>query len=318
MYTVATLIYDCVNPFELGVATEVFAVERPELGVPWYRFLLCAAEPRPMRAFAGLQLTAPYLLADAAQADLLIVPGPRPHLVPVAPALLEALRLAAQRGARILSFCTGTFLLAEAGLLDGRRVTTHWRWAAELAARYPRVQVDPSVLFIDDGQILTSAGTAAAIDLSLHVVRQDYGASIAAAVARRMVVPPQRSGGQAQYIETPLAGASEADPFGTTLNWMAAHLHEDLSVQEMAARAVMSPRTFARRFRATLGVSPYHWLLQQRIALAQRLLEATDDPIERIATRCGFSSAATLRLHFRRWLGLSPQSYRHTFHAASV
>jgi transcriptional regulator GlxA family with amidase domain len=238
--------------------------------------------------------------------------------VPVPPPLLDALRLAYQRGARILSFCTGAFLLAEAGLLDGRRVTTHWRWASELAARYPRVQVDPGVLFIDDGQILTSAGTAAAIDLSLHVVRQDYGATIAAAVARRMVVPPQRSGGQAQYIETPLVGASEEEPFGTTLSWMAAHLHEDLTVEEMAARAVMSPRTFARRFRATLGTSPYHWLLQQRIALAQRLLETTDDPIERIAVRCGFRSAATLRLHFRRFLRLSPQSYRTTFHAASA
>src|SRR6266849_5561391 len=255
MYTVATIIYDSVNPFELGVATEVFAVERPELGVPWYRFLLCAAEPRPIRAFAGLLLTAPYLLSDAAEADIIIVPGPRPGIVPVPPPLLDALRLAYQRGARILSFCTGAFLLAEAGLLDGRRVTTHWRWASELAARYPRVQVDPGVLFIDDGQILTSAGTAA---------------------ARRMVVPPQRSGGQAQYIETPLVVADEEDPFGTTLIWMAAHLHEDLTVEEMAARAVMSPRTFARRFRATLGASPYHWLLQQRIALAQRLLETTD------------------------------------------
>ena len=318
MSTVATFIYDSVNPFELGVATEVFAVERPELGVPWYRFLLCAAEPGPVHAFAGLQITAPYLLSDAAEADIVIVPGPRPGLVPLPPALLDALRLAYQRRARILSFCTGTFVLAEAGLLDGRRVTTHWRWAAELAARYPRVQVDPSVLFIDDGQILTSAGTAAAIDLSLHVVRQDYGAAIAAAVARRMVVPPQRPGGQAQYIETPLVDVSEDDPFGTTLSWMAAHLHEDLTVEAMAARAVMSPRTFARRFRSTLGASPYHWLLQQRITLAQRLLETTDEPVERIATRCGFSSAAALRLHFRRFLHLSPQSYRTTFQSASA
>ena len=318
MHTVATIIYDHVNPFELGVATEVFAVERPELGVSWYRFLLCAAEPRPVHTFAGLVLTAPYLLSDAAEADIVIVPGPRPGLVPVPPPLLDALRLAYQRGARILSFCTGAFVLAEAGLLNGRRVTTHWRWAAELAARYPRVQVDPGVLFIDDGQILTSAGTAASIDLSLHVVRQDYGAAIAAALARRMVVPPQRAGGQAQYIETPLVEVSEEDPFGTTLSWMAAHLHEDLTVEAMAACAVMSPRTFARRFRATLGASPYHWLLQQRIALAQRLLETTDDPIERIATRCGFSSAATLHLHFRRFLHLSPQSYRITFQCDSA
>jgi AraC family transcriptional activator FtrA len=316
-HTVATIIYDAVNPFELGVATEVFGVERPELGVPWYRFLLCAAEPRPIQAFGGLLLTAPHTLSDLAQADTIIVPGPRSGLVPLPHALLETLRLAYQRGARILSFCTGAFLLAEAGLLDGRRVTTHWRWAAELAARYPNVQVDPRVLYIDDGQILTSAGTAAAIDLSLHIVRQDYGATIAAAVARRMVVPPQRAGDQAQYIETPLAAAEEQEPFGGTLAWMTAHLHEELTVEQMAARALMSPRTFARRFHATLGVSPYQWLLQQRIALAQRLLETTDQPIERIAAHCGFTSAATLRLHFRRLLRLAPQSYRAAFHQYS-
>jgi AraC family transcriptional regulator, transcriptional activator FtrA len=314
MRTVATIIYDDVNPFELGVATEVFGAERQELGVPWYRFLLCAAEPRPIRAFSGLLLTTPHTLADAAQADTIIVPGPRPGIVPVPDALLDTLRLAYRRGARILSFCTGAFLLAAAGLLDGRRVTTHWRWAAELAARYPNVQVDPRVLYIDDGQVLTSAGTAAAIDLSLHIVRQDYGAAIAAAVARRMVVPPQRYGDQAQYIETPLLAADEAEPFGAALAWMTAHLSEDLTVEQMAARAVMSPRTFARRFRATLGASPHQWLLQQRVALAQRLLETTDEPIERIAARCGFSSSATLRLHFRRLLHLSPQSYRSAFH----
>jgi AraC family transcriptional regulator, transcriptional activator FtrA len=318
MSTVATLIYDNINPLELGVATEVFAVERPELGVPWYRFLLCAAEPGPIRAFAGLLITAPYGLADAAEADLLIVPGLRPIMEPAPPALLEVLRQAYHRGARILSFCSGTFLLAEAGLLDGRRVTTHWRWAAELAARYPKVQVDPRILFIDDGQILTSAGTAGAIDLSLHIVRQDYGATIAAAVARRLVVPPQRSGGQAQYIETPLVLADEAEPFGTTVTWMATHLHDDLTVEQMAARAIMSPRTFARRFRTTFGASPYRWLLQQRIALAQRLLETTDDPIERIARCCGFHSAATLRLHFRRFLRVSPQDYRTSFQTAST
>jgi AraC family transcriptional regulator, transcriptional activator FtrA len=314
MRTVATIIYDAVNPFELGVATEVFGVERPELSVPWYRFLVCAAEPRPIRAFAGLLLTASDTLAALAEADTVIVPGPRPGVVPVPEALLDALRCAYQRGARIVSFCTGAFLLAEAGLLDGRRVTTHWRWAAELAARFPRVQVDPRVLYIDDGQILTSAGTAAAIDLSLHIVRQDYGAAIAAAVARRMVVPPQRSGDQAQYIETPLMVADEEESFGTTLTWMTAHLHQALSVEQMAARALMSPRTFARRFQATLGASPYQWLLQQRIALAQRLLETSDESIERIAERCGFSSSATLRLHFRRLLHLSPQSYRSAFH----
>ena len=319
MHTVATIIYDAVNPFELAVAMEVFGVERPELGVAWYRFLVCAEEPRPIRSSVGLFLTTPYSFEHIAQADTVIVPSSRPGIVPVSDPLLDTLRQAYQRGVRMIAFCTGTFILAAAGLLDGRRVTTHWAWAAELAERYPSVQVDPQRLYIDEGQVLTSAGTAAAIDLSLHVVRQDYGAQIATAVARRMVVPPHRDGGQAQYIETPLAPApDEGEPFGATLAWMAAHLHEDLTVEQMAARAVMSPRTFARRFRATLGTTPYHWLLQQRLVQAQRLLETTNESIERVATCCGFSSAATLRLHLQRLLHTSPQAYRNAFHRENI
>ncbi len=319
MHTVATIAYDAVNPFELAVATEVFGVERPELSVPWYRLLICAVEPRPICTSVDMLLTTPYNLQHVAEADTVIVPSSRPCITPIPDTLLETLCQAYQRGARIISFCTGTFILAAAGLLEGRLVTTHWAWAAELSARYPTVQVDPQKLYIDDGQILTSAGTAASIDLSLHIVRQDYGAEIAAAVARRMVVPPHRDGGQAQYIETPLLhtpGANE--PFGATLAWIAAHLDQNLTIEQMAARAIMSPRTFARRFHATLGTSPYQWLLQQRIILAQRLLETTNEPIERIATHCGFTSAATLRLHFQRLLHTSPQSYRHTFHREKV
>lgn len=312
MHTVAILIYDAVNPFELAVATEIFGFERPELKVPWYRFLVCAAEARPIHSVAGITLSTPYTLQDVVQADTVIVPSTRPGVVPVPDALLDALHQAYQRGSRVISFCTGTFVLAAAGLLDGRRATTHWLWAAELAARYPLVQVDPQVLYIDDGQILTSAGTAASIDLSLHVVRQDYGATIAAAVARRMVVPPYREGGQAQYIEMPLPVADE-ELFNTTLTWMVNHLQEDLTVEQMAGRARMSPRTFARRFRATFGTTPYQWLLQQRIVQAQRLLESTNLPVEQIATHCGFSSAAMLRLHFQRLLCVSPQAYRATF-----
>ena len=314
MHTVATIIYDAVNPFELAVATEVFGFERPELGVTWYRFLVCAVEPRPIRTSVGIFLTTPYCLEHVAEADTVIVPSSRPGIVPVPETLLNVLRAASQRGARIISFCTGAFLLAAAGLLDGRRVTTHWAWAAELAERYPLVQVDPYRLYIDDGQVLTSAGTAAAIDLSLHIVRQDYGADIAAAVARRMVVPLHRDGGQAQYIETPLLlPTNEEEPFGATLTWLASHLGEELTVEQMAARAVMSPRTFARRFRAILGTTPHQWLLRQRVVLAQRLLETTNEPVERIATHCGFSSAATLRLRFQRLLHISPQIYRHAF-----
>lgn len=263
-------------------------------------------------------LTTPYSFEHLAEADTVIVPSSRPGIVPVSETLLETLRQSYQRGARLIAFCTGAFLLAAAGLLDGRRVTTHWAWAAELAARYPRVQVDPQKLYIDEGQVLTSAGTAAAIGLSLHVVRQDYGAEVAASVARRMVVPPHRDGGQAQYIETPLLPAlDEGEPFGATLEWMVAHLQEDLTVEQMAARSVMSPRTFARRFHTTLGTTPYQWLLQQRVVLAQRLLETTNETIERVATGCGFSSAATFRLHFQRLLHISPQAYRNAFHRES-
>lgn len=318
MHTIATVIYDAVNPFELAVATEVFGFERPELGVPWYRFIICAEEARPVRTSIGVLLTTPYSLEHLAEADTIIVPSSRPGIVPVSEPLLAALRHSYQRGARMIAFCTGTFLLAAAGLLDGRRVTTHWAWATELVRHYPRVQVDAHKLYIDEGQVLTSAGTAAAIDLSLHVVRQDYGAEIAAAVARRMVVPLHRDGGQAQYIETPLLPApDEGEPFNTTLAWMAAHLHEDLSVEQMAAQAVMSPRTFARRFRATLGTTPHQWLLQQRIVLAQRLLETTNETIEHIANCCGFNSAAALRLNFQRLLHTSPQAYRNAFHHES-
>lgn len=313
MHTVATILFDAVNPFELGVATEVFGVERPELEVTWYRFLLCAALPGPVRTSVGFLVTAPYALSHVAEADTVIVPASLPANGPFPDALLETLRDAYQRGARIIALCTGAFLLAEAGLLDGRRVTTHWRWAAELAARYPKVQVDPSVLYIDDGQILTSAGTAASIDLSLHVVRRDYGAEIAAAVARRMVVPPHRDGGQAQYIETPLHTLEQDEPFGAMIAWLAGHLQESLTVEQMAARVFMSPRTFARRFQATLGATPYQWLLQQRIALAQRLLETTDEAIEQVAVSCGFRTAATLRLHFQRVLHTAPKAYRHVF-----
>jgi transcriptional regulator GlxA family with amidase domain len=312
--TVAVLAYDAVNPFELAVATEVFGFERPELGVPWYRFLVCAVEQRPIQTSVGLWLSTPYALSHLAEADTIIVPSSRPGIVPVPDAVLEALRAAYARGSRLISFCTGAFLLAAAGLLDGRRATTHWLWTGELQARYPNVLVDPRVLYVDDGQMLTSAGTAAAIDLSLHVVRQDYGAEIAAAVARRMVVPPQRDGGQAQYIETPLPAPEGDELFSATLAWMAGHLQEDLAVAQMASHAQMSARTFARRFRAVQGTTPYQWLLRQRIVMAQRLLETTDEPIERVAVLCGFTSAATLRLHFHRLLRTSPQRYRHTFH----
>ncbi len=214
----------------------------------------------------------------------------------------------------MLSVCSGAFALAHAGLLDGRRATTHWMYTTRLARGFPAVNVDPDVLYVDDGQILTSAGTAAGIDLCLHVVRLDHGAEVANAVARRMVVPPHRDGGQAQFVREPLVTECGNDQLAATLDWAVEHLGEPLTVELLARRALMSPRTFARRFRAATGTTPLQWLLRQRILHAQRLLEATDLPVEVIAERCGFGSATVLRTHFRRIVDTSPLGYRRTFH----
>jgi transcriptional regulator GlxA family with amidase domain len=228
-------------------------------------------------------------------------------------ALLDALRAAHARGARLLSECTGAFVLAAAGLLDDRPATTHWMHTAELAERYPKVRVDPKVLYVDDGDILTSAGTAAGIDLMLHVVRLDHGAEVANAVARRMVVPPHREGGQAQFVDLPMPDGDGEDDLAGVLGWMLEHVGDDLSVEDLASRASTSPRTFARRFRAVTGTTPHQWLLGQRVLLAQRLLETTDEPIELIAQHCGFGSAGALRQHFTRAVSSSPQAYRRCF-----
>jgi transcriptional regulator GlxA family with amidase domain len=313
---VATVICHGVAPFEMAVPCEVFGIDRSELGVPWYRHRICAAEAPPIRSSQGFTIDTPYGLDDVVRADTVVVPAWGAAQLDDDPpaALLDALRTAHRRGARILSVCSGAFVLAAAGLLDGRRATTHWMHAEALAARYPQVEVDPSVLYVDEGDVMTSAGTAAGIDLCLHVVRLDFGAEIANAVARRMVVPPHREGGQAQFVEAPVtAGTPGADRFAATLEHMLEHLDEPLSVEAMADRAAMSPRTFARRFRATTGTTPGQWLVRQRVLLAQRLLETTDDPVELIALRCGFGTAAGLRLHFRRVLATSPLVYRRTF-----
>jgi transcriptional regulator GlxA family with amidase domain len=209
--------------------------------------------------------------------------------------------------------CTGAFILAAAGLLDGRTVTTHWAHADDLARQYPLVDVNPDVLYVDDGDILTSAGTAAGIDLCLHVVRQDFGAEIANSVARRMVVPPHRDGGQAQFVDEPLPDLASSDPFTETLVWIQEHLDQPISVEHLAQLAAMSPRTFARRFRATTGTTPHHWLIRQRVLLAQRLLETTDHSVELVASRCGFGTATNLRQHFQRLVCTTPNGYRRTF-----
>lgn len=314
-HRVAAVACHGVAPFELAVSCEVFGIDRSELGVPWYRYRVCAAEPPPLRTSVGFTIDTPYGLDDVVRADTVVVPAwgaaRMDHEPPTA--LLDALRTAHARGARVLSVCTGAFVLAAAGLLDGRRATTHWMHAEELARRYPAVRVEPGVLYVDEGDVMTSAGTAAGIDLCLHVVRLDFGAEVANAVARRMVVPPHRDGGQAQYVEAPMLTLAGADLFARTMAWMQEHLDEPMTVEDLAERAAMSPRTFARRFRATTGTTPLQWLLRQRVLLAQRLLETTDEPVELVARRCGFGTAAGLRQHFRRTLSTSPLVYRRTF-----
>lgn len=309
----ATVLYEGAWPFELAVPCEVFGVDRSDLAASWYRHRVCAAEPPPVRSAAGFTIDTPYGLDEIRRADTVIIPAWRDPAAPVPDALLDALVTAHRRGARLMSVCTGAFVLAAAGLLDGRPATTHWYHARELAERFPTVRVDPSVLYIDDGDILTSAGTAAGVDLCLHVVRRDHGASVANSVARRMVVPPHRDGGQAQYVEAPIAAAQGADPIAAVLGWALEHLHQPLTVERLARRAAMSPRTFARRFRAVTGTTPHQWLVGQRILMAQHLLEAGDDAVEAIAARCGFGSSAGMRLHFQRALSTSPQAYRRLF-----
>ena len=313
MHTVAAIAGENLSPFELSIAAEVFGIERKEFGVRWYRFIVCAVGQSPIQTDGGFMIATPHTLVHLDEADTVIIPSWDPVDAPLPEELRIGLRRAFDRGARMVSFCTGAFALAAAGILDGHRVTTHWMWANLLQEMYPDASVDPDVLYIDDGQVFTSAGTAAGIDLSLYLVRRDYGAEVANMLARRMVVPPHRDGGQAQYVNQPLPACPERDPFASTLEWMESHLDQELPVETMAARTNMSPRTFARRFRSATGTTPHQWLMRQRVLLAQRQLETTDDPVEIIANRCGFPSAAMLRIHFQRVLRTSPLAYRRTF-----
>ena len=311
---VAVAVCHGVSPFELGVVCEVFGLDRSADGLPAYEFAVCAAdEPGPIRTNAGFALHTAHGLERLESADLIAVPAWRDALEAPPPALLDALRQAVDRGARVMSVCSGAFVLAAAGLLDGRRATTHWRYTDRLAELYPSVDIDPNVLYVDADPVYTSAGTAAGIDLCLHLVREAHGAQVANAVARRMVVPPHRAGGQAQYVETPVPEPGSGDDLAEVLNWALQRLDEPLTVEILAAHALMSPRTFARRFVAATGTTPHRWLLDQRMLLAQRLLEQGDLTVEEVARRCGFGAAATLRHHFGRWRGTSPQAYQRTF-----
>ncbi|CAM5278695.1 AraC family transcriptional regulator [Streptomyces badius] len=304
--------------YELSIPCTVFGKPQPDLADPWYDLRLCGMREPGSAAHdgAGLSLHTPYGLADLAAADTVIVPSvPDPCVDegrPLPPELITALRRAHDAGARMVSLCTGAFALAEAGILDGRRATAHWLHTSQLAARYPKVRVDDSVLYVDDGDVLTSAGLTAGLDLCLHLVRRDLGAHVANQLARRMVVPAHRPGGQAQFIEQPVP-ATDDKGLAPVLDWARAHLDRPLTVEDLARRAAMSPRTLYRRLQAATGVTPLQWLLNQRLRRAQGLLESTDLPISRIGELSGLGTANNLRHHFLKQIGVSPSDYRRAF-----
>jgi AraC family transcriptional regulator, transcriptional activator FtrA len=311
--SVAVLAYDGLCTFEFALAVEIFGLRRPELGVRWYDFKVCAAEPGPLQAEGGVTLHVRHPLRAAESAGTVIVPGWRHELDDPPPPLLAALRRAYARGARLISICSGAFVLAATGLLDGKRATTHWRYTSLFAERFPRVQLLPDVLYVDEGRLLTSAGSAAGLDLCVHVVRKDYGAAIANEVARRLVVAPHREGGQAQFVPEPVAATESGSPLSPVMAWALQNLREPISVRRLARRATMSERTFCRRFFSQLGTSPARWLIGQRVIAAQRLLETSDLEVETIADRVGMGTATNLRHHFRAQVGTTPTRYRQMF-----
>jgi AraC family transcriptional regulator, transcriptional activator FtrA len=313
--TVAVLVMDDVAMFELGVACEVFGTDRGADGFPTYEFQVCSPDGATVRSTSGFGVVPHADLDPIASADLVIVP-PHSSDVPTPPAVLSALRAAHANGARLLSICTGAFALGEAGLLDGRRCTTHWHHADKLAARFPAAIVDPSVLYVSDGNLLTSAGTAAGIDACLYLVREVHGSAVATKLARRMVVPPHRAGGQSQYVETPMPEPDGGGSLEPLLAWLVANLDQQVTIDDLAARVHMASRTFARRFKAETGATPHDWLTGQRVLLARRLLEDTSLGVDAVAAHAGFGDAVNLRHHFTRRVGATPQSYRLTFRTA--
>jgi transcriptional regulator GlxA family with amidase domain len=305
-HRVAALVVREVVAFDLAIPAQVFGRE-PDL----YDWAVCAPERGPVPTESGFDVLVPHGLEALEEADTVVVPGIGDRAWPLPHEPLKALREAKERGARIASICTGAFVLAAAGLLDGRRAATHWRYAALLAREFRRVEVDADVLYVDDGDVLTSAGVAAGIDLCLHIVRRDHGAEVANAIARRIVVAAHRDGGQAQFVERPLP--AENGGLAATRAWIEERLDEQLTVEDMARHAACSPRSFARRFRAETGTTPLQWVIGRRVVEAQRLLEGTELPIEQVATSAGFGTATTLRQHFGRALSTSPSAYRRAF-----
>jgi len=309
---VAVVVWDGAAPFELGVLCEAFGIDRSDEDLPVMDFAVCGVTPGPVHTSVGFTIETQHGLDRAAEADLVAVVPTIRRGDRVPEAALDAMRAAVARGARVMSVCSGAFAVGQAGLLDGRECTTHWRYTDELARQFPLARVIPEVLYVDTGQVITSAGSAAGLDAALHLWRLEYGAAAASKVARRMVVPPQRAGGQAQFISRPVPDCS-AETLGPLLTWITENLAEDLSVEALARRSHMSPRTFARRFRAETGVTPHSWVTSQRVLAAEELLERTDHSVDWIAGEVGFGNAAGLRHHFARSRGVSPAHYRRSF-----
>ena len=317
-HLVAALVYDRLCTFEFGCVTELFALDRPELGVEWYRFAVCAVEPGPIRAAGGISVAAPYTLKMLDRASTIVVPGWRdPDELPPEP-LLKKIRAAVERGARVCSICSGVFVLAAAGVLDGKTVTTHWRYADKLQQRYPQLRVKPDALYVDEGQVITSAGSAAGLDMLLHLVRRDYGSAIANRVAQRLVVPPHREGGQAQFVPRPMP-QDDSGRLARLMDYVRANPAHAHTLASLADQAAMSPRTLQRQFRDATGMAPYEWLIRERVAMARELLESPADlPMSRVAELAGFGSEESLRRHFRRIALTSPGAYRKKFGASAV
>ena len=313
-HRVTVIVDEGTNPFEVGVATELFGLPRPELGLPGplYEVTLCTPTPGVRMNHGFFTLTGVPGLEAVDGADTLVVPGRPDNVVPRGAAVLDAIRRAHARGARVMSLCTGSFALAEAGLLDGRRATTHWLWAQTFRALHPRVLLEPDVLFVDDGDILTAAGSAAALDLGLHIWRRDHGAEVANAVSRRLVFAAHRDGGQRQFVERPVPEIP-GESLAPLLVWAQERLGEPLTVADLATRAALSPATLHRRFRAQLGTTPLAWLTGERVALACRLIERGEERLDVVAARSGLGTAANLRARVRRETGLSPSAYRRRF-----